>query len=124
MAPPIEDRLIERDSQPRSFFGNHSATAFVAPGQFADSPHPEESEMHRTPETARKRCEHRSDGYQTTVSVSPLRVPNTVKQSSKVLTQIAYATRKEIDHQSESSLLPVIILLEKWCEHGEHLPSR
>ena len=41
MTPPIEDPLSKMaTAQPRSLAGNHSETAFVAPGQFADSPVP------------------------------------------------------------------------------------
>src|SRR6185503_5194579 len=41
MAPPIDEPLSNRaTAQPRSRFGNHSETALVAAGQFADSPAP------------------------------------------------------------------------------------
>src|SRR5437867_11134776 len=41
IAPPIEEPLSKSaTAQPRSRLGNHSATAFVAAGQFADSPSP------------------------------------------------------------------------------------
>ena len=40
-APPIDDPLSKRAvARPRSRFGNHSETAFVAAGQLADSPAP------------------------------------------------------------------------------------
>ncbi len=40
-APPIEDPLSNRAvASARSRFGNHSETALVAAGQFADSPAP------------------------------------------------------------------------------------
>ena len=41
MAPPIEDPLSKSaTAHPLSRRGNHSATALVAPGQFADSASP------------------------------------------------------------------------------------
>src|ERR671929_1446047 len=40
-APPMDEPLSKSaTAQPRSFFGNHSETAFVAAGQLADSPAP------------------------------------------------------------------------------------
>src|SRR5215203_3061344 len=77
IAPPIEEPLSNSaTAQPRSFFGNHSATAFVAAGQLADSPAPS-----RKRNTAKLRRPTASDvniaaiEYQMTVIVSPLRVP-------------------------------------------------
>src|SRR5689334_4088853 len=77
MAPPIEDPLSNKaTAQPRSFFGNHSATAFVAAGQLADSPAPS-----RKRKKAKLRRPPASDvsmaaiEYQITVIVRPLRVP-------------------------------------------------
>src|SRR5215470_9623401 len=41
IAPPTDDPLSNSAvAKPRSRFGNHSETAFVAPGQLADSPAP------------------------------------------------------------------------------------
>ena len=41
MAPPTEEPLSNSAvASPRSLFGNHSETALVAAGQFADSPAP------------------------------------------------------------------------------------
>ena len=41
MAPPIDEPLSKSAvANPRSLFGNHSDTALVAAGQFADSPAP------------------------------------------------------------------------------------
>src|SRR6185436_5992921 len=76
-APPIEEPLSKSaTAQPRSLFGNHSATAFVAAGKFADSPAPR-----RKRKNAKLRRPPASDvsiaaiEYQITVIVSPLRVP-------------------------------------------------
>ena len=41
MPPPIDEPLSKRAvAKPRSRLGNHSETAFVAPGQLPDSPVP------------------------------------------------------------------------------------
>src|SRR5215813_10964648 len=76
-APPIEEPLSKSaTAQPRSFLGNHSATAFVAAGQLADSPAPS-----RKRKNAKLRKPPASDvsiaaiEYQMTVIVRPLRVP-------------------------------------------------
>src|SRR5207253_551445 len=77
IAPPIEEPLSKSaTAQPRSRFGNHSDTAFVAAGQLADSPAP-----NRKRKTAKLRKPTASEvsmaaiEYQATVTVSPLRVP-------------------------------------------------
>src|SRR6266545_2690577 len=77
IAPPIDEPLSKRaTAHPRSFFGNHSATAFVAAGQFADSPAPS-----RKRKNAKLRSPPDSEvniaaiEYQITVMVRPLRVP-------------------------------------------------
>src|ERR1700752_1342837 len=76
-APPMEEPLSNSaTAHPRSLLGNHSATAFVAAGQFADSPAPR-----RKRKNAKLRSPPASDvsiaaiEYQMTVIVSPLRVP-------------------------------------------------
>src|SRR5678816_2217714 len=78
MAPPIEEPLSKRaTAQPRSFLGNHSATALVAAGQLADSPAPS-----RNRKAKKLRSPTASDvniaasEYQITVIVKPRRVPN------------------------------------------------
>src|SRR5436190_24082676 len=77
IAPPIEEPLSNSaTAHPRSFLGNHSETALVAAGQFADSPAPS-----RKRKNAKLRSPPASDvniaaiEYQMTVMVSPLRVP-------------------------------------------------
>src|SRR5919106_3444865 len=76
-APPMDEPLSNSaTAQPRSFFGNHSATALVAAGQFADSPAPS-----RKRKNAKLRSPPASEvniaaiEYQMTVIVRPLRVP-------------------------------------------------
>src|ERR1051325_10259265 len=77
MAPPTDDPLSNKaTAQPRYFLGNHSATALVAAGQFADSPAPR-----RKRKKAKLRSPPASDvsiaaiEYQMTVIVRPFRVP-------------------------------------------------
>src|SRR6185436_3656017 len=77
IAPPIDEPLSKSaTAQPRSRFGNHSETALVAAGQFADSPAPSKKRK-----TAKLRRPTASDvsiaaiEYQMTVIVSPRRVP-------------------------------------------------
>src|ERR1041385_7590255 len=87
MAPPMDDPLSNRaTAQPRSFFGNHSATALVAAGQLADSPAPS-----RKRKNAKLRRPPASDvsmaaiEYQITVIVRPLRVPiRSIKRPERV----------------------------------------
>src|SRR6476661_11209355 len=87
IAPPIDEPLSKSaTAQPRSFFGNHSATALVAAGQFADSPAPR-----RKRKNAKLRKPPASDvsiaaiEYQMTVMVRPLRVPmRSIKRPERV----------------------------------------
>src|ERR1041385_601201 len=87
IAPPIEEPLSNRaTAQPRSFLGNHSATALVAAGQLADSPAPS-----RKRKKAKLRSPPASDvsmaaiEYQITVIVRPLRVPiRSIKRPARV----------------------------------------
>ena len=69
---------IEEANSPATFgFGNHSETAFVAPGQLADSPTPTRNRKHtklRKP-TARPVTMAASE-YQLTVIIRPTRVPS------------------------------------------------
>src|SRR2546430_15842126 len=60
----------------RSRFGNHSDTAFVAPGQFADSPTPRRNRTKAKLERPRaKEVQIDATEYQMTDRVSPRRVP-------------------------------------------------
>src|SRR5580765_58826 len=77
IAPPTDDPLSKRAvAKPLSLFGNHSDTALVAAGQFADSPAPSRNRKKA------KLCRPRASGvsidtseYAATVRVIPLRVP-------------------------------------------------
>src|SRR6185436_15009110 len=77
IAPPIDEPLSKSaTAHPRSRLGNHSDTAFVAAGQFADSPAP--SRKRKTAKLRRPTASEVSIAaieYQMTVIVSPLRVP-------------------------------------------------
>ena len=77
MAAPKDDPLSKRaTAHPRSRRGNHSATAFVAPGQFAASPTPSRK---RSPQKLRSPTASdvsmAATEYQRTPRVRPLRVP-------------------------------------------------
>src|SRR5215471_21599955 len=77
IAAPIEEPLSKSAvANPRSCFGNHSDTAFVAPGQFADSPAPSKKRKTaklRQPVANGVKIE--TIEYQTTEIVNPRRVP-------------------------------------------------
>src|SRR5215470_4933068 len=87
IAPPIDEPLSNNaTAQPRSFFGNHSATALVAAGQLADSPAPSKKRKN-----AKLRKPPANDvsmaaiEYQMTVIVRPLRVPmRSIKRPARV----------------------------------------
>src|SRR6185503_17093550 len=77
MAPPMDEPLSNRaTAQPRSRFGNHSDTAFVAAGQLADSParsrKRKKAKLRRPPA---KEVNIAAIEYQITVIVKPVRVP-------------------------------------------------
>src|SRR5215470_61068 len=77
IAPPIDEPLSNSaTAQPRSFFGNHSATALVAAGQLADSPAPsrkrKKAKLRRPPANDVSMA---AIEYQMTVIVRPFRVP-------------------------------------------------
>src|SRR6185369_7664881 len=98
IAPPIEEPLSKSaTAQPLSFLGNHSATAFVAAGQFADSPAPS-----RKRKNAKLRRPPASDvsmaaiEYQITVIVRPLRVPIRSIKRPDTVWPTEYATRNAI----------------------------
>src|SRR5205814_8533064 len=83
MAPPMDEPLSKSAvASPRSRFGNHSETAFVAPGQFADSPAPSRKRNAaklRKPVASEVRTE--TTEYHSTENVSPRRVP--IRSSSR-----------------------------------------
>src|SRR5215470_13550165 len=95
IAPPIEEPLSKRAvASPRSRFGNHSDTAFVAPGQFADSPAPSRKrnpvKLYQ-PFASDVRIE--TIEYHVTDSVNPRRVPiRSIKRPQSVCPS-EYATR-------------------------------
>src|SRR5215217_7335676 len=98
IAPPIDEPLSKSaTAQPLSFLGNHSATAFVAAGQLADSPAPS-----RKRNNAKLRRPPASDvsiaaiEYQMTVIVSPFRVPMRSINRPETVCPIEYAARNAI----------------------------
>src|SRR6266513_6452084 len=97
-APPTEDPLSNSAvAQPRSRLGNHSETALVAAGQFADSP---------APSRKRKKAKLRNPTanevniaateYHTTVIVRPLRVPMRSINRPEIVCPSEQATRNEM----------------------------
>src|SRR5512140_652029 len=77
-APPTAEPLSNSaTARPRSDFGNHSETAFVAPGQLAASPEP--SKKRQKAKLFRPVASEVSIAeveYQHTAESSPSRVPN------------------------------------------------
>ena len=77
MAPPTEEPLsYNAAASPRSRFGNHSETALLAPGQFADSPAP--SRKRKAAKLAMPLASDVSNEtieYHVTLIVRPRRVP-------------------------------------------------
>ena len=73
MEEPLSKNAV---ANARSFFGNHSATAFVAAGQVADSPAPNKN-RHVAKLNNPRDIDVSMDTteYQTTVMVKPRRVP-------------------------------------------------
>src|SRR5262245_11163070 len=98
IAPPMEDPLSKSAvASPRSRFGNHSDTALVAPGQFADSPAPSKK---RNPaklyQPLASEVSIETIEYQVTDSVNPRRVPiRSIKRPHRVCPS-EYAIRNAI----------------------------
>jgi hypothetical protein len=82
IAAPNEEPLSKSaTAQPRSRRGNHSATAFVAPGQFAASPAPSRkrnAQKLRSP--VAKEVAMAASEYQSTPIDKPVRVPTRSSQ--------------------------------------------
>src|ERR1700674_4945035 len=76
-APPTDDPLsYNAAASPRSRFGNHSDTALLAPGQFADSPAPSRNRIAaKLPMPLASEVSSDTIEYHVTLSVSPSRVP-------------------------------------------------
>src|SRR5215813_8381052 len=94
----MEEPLSKRAAaKPRSLFGNHSETAFVAPGQLADSPAPsKDRKIAKLRKPFAREVQMETKEYHNTEIVRPRFVPI----RSIALPQIAcpneYATRKPI----------------------------
>src|SRR5436190_17899253 len=95
-APPIEEPLSKKAvAKARSRLGNHSETAFVAPGQFADSPAPNRKRKAaklRNPEAADVAIA--TTEYQITEIVNPRRVPIASIMRPDAVCPNEYAMRK------------------------------
>src|SRR6266853_619382 len=98
MAPPIDDPLSKSAAaNARSRFGNHSDTAFVAPGQFADSPAPSRNRMIAKLDKPRaKEVQIDAMEYQMIEMVSPRRVPILSMNRPQIDWPNEYATRNAI----------------------------
>src|SRR6267154_2232771 len=99
MAPPMDDPLSKNAAaSPRSRFGNHSDTAFVAPGQFADSPAPRRKRMKAKPKNpCANEVQIDAIEYQITENVSPRRLPILSMNRPQIDWPNEYATRNEIN---------------------------
>src|SRR3954447_535668 len=106
IAPPIDDPLSNSaTAHPLSRRGNHSDTAFVAPGQLPASPRP--SAKRKPVKLARPPASEvaiAAQEYQATDRLSPLRVPSTSITRPATVWPTAYATRKPISTQAKSVL--------------------
>src|SRR5436309_8213131 len=96
IAPPIDDPLSKNAvASARSFLGNHSETALVAAGQFADSPMPSRN---RNDRKLVKPCATEVtieiSEYQRTARLSPRLVPMRSKSRPNVACPKTYAVRK------------------------------
>src|SRR5579872_5487074 len=98
IAPPIDDPLSKSAvANARSRFGNHSETALVAAGQFADSPAPRRKRnVAKLVKPRAREVDIEISEYQITVRVRPRRVPTRSIKRPKMLCPIVYATRKAI----------------------------
>src|ERR1700737_2437458 len=98
MAPPIDDPLSNSAAaRARSRLGNHSDTAFVAPGQFADSPAPRKNRTIAKLENPRaKALQMDATEYQITEKVKPRRVPILSITLPQIVWPNEYASRKQI----------------------------
>src|SRR5882724_8281826 len=98
MAAPTDEPLSKNaTAKARSRLGNHSATAFVAAGQFADSPAPSRkrnAQKLRSP--LAREVSMAAAEYQRTESVRPRRVLTRSITLPQTLCPIAYASRKEM----------------------------
>src|ERR1700732_602278 len=97
-APPMDDPLSNSAvANPRSCFGNHSETALVAAGQFADSAAPKRKRNDKKLRKPFARGVRRETSeYEMTVIVSPRLVPIRSISLPNTVCPTEYATRKEI----------------------------
>src|SRR5215472_8168347 len=97
-APPIDEPLsYNAVARPRSRFGNHSETALLAPGQFADSPAPSRKRNKaklESPFASDVNSETRE--YQVILIVNPRRVPTLSISRPHAACPREYAARKAI----------------------------
>src|SRR5271154_5127657 len=96
IAPPIDEPVSKHAvASARSRFGNHSATALVAAGQFADSPAPRKNRnVAKLTKPLARDVSMETIEYQITVRVRPRRVPMRSMRRPNTVCPMEYATRK------------------------------
>ena len=126
IAPPMDDPLSKSAvANPRSLFGNHSDTALVAAGQFADSPAPSRNRKKA------KLCKPRASGvsidtteYAATVRVIPRRVPTRSIRRPQTVCPSGIGNPKRDYDGGVVGVGPVEIDLKKWRENRKGLPVK
>src|SRR5277367_969319 len=102
--PPTADPLSKiATASPRSDFGNHSETAFVAPGQFPPSPAPNmnrKSAKLRSPTAVAVAIA--TSEYHSTANESPFRVPSLSNNRPETNWKIVYPHRNAITISAKS----------------------
>src|SRR5580765_3487900 len=103
-APPMDDPLSNRaTAHPDSRLGNHSETAFVAPGQLPASPRPSakrNAAKLRRPEAIDVAIA--ATEYHNTERLRPVRVPSRSIVRPAIVCPIAYATRNAMSTFAKS----------------------
>src|SRR5580658_6905268 len=96
IAPPIDEPVSKQAvARARSRFGNHSATALVAAGQFADSPAPRKNRnVAKLAKPFARDVSMETIEYQITVRVRPRRVPMRSIRRPNTVCPMEYATLK------------------------------
>jgi hypothetical protein len=91
---------------PRSFAGNHSETALVAPGQFAASPAPSKNRnMQKLPRPLANDVSMAITEYHATARPRPRRVPSTSTRRPPMSCTTAYERRNAITINAKSLLV-------------------
>ena len=124
MAPPTDEPLSKSAvANPRSLFGNHSETALVAAGQFADSPAP--SRNRKKAKLCRprgQRSEHRNQRIESDrVGNSASRAYAVNQPPTNCLSQGVRNAKSNHD-RGIIRVRPVKVDLQKWRQNRKRLP--